>query len=61
MKIDQTDEEISEMTKHMWKKHVKEMVKLAAFESLLKENIEKERQEIYNLKHLKFVNIWKRI
>ena len=43
LKIDQTNEEIADMTKCMWKKYVKEMVKSAALESLVEENNTKER------------------
>ena len=57
LKIDKTDEEISEMSKHKWKKHIKDMVRLAALKSLVKENDSKEKtRDIYSLKHLKFVN-----
>ena len=57
LKIDQTDEEISEMSKHKCKNHIKDMVRLAALKSLVKENYSKEKtRDIYSLKHLKLVN-----
>ena len=43
LKIDKTDEEITDMTKIAWKQYVKEMLQSAALESLVKENKNKEK------------------
>ena len=53
LQIDKTDEEIADMTKGTWKKYVKEMVKSAAFKSLVQENNTKEKTRDIQFETLK--------
>ena len=43
LRIDKTDSEIEDMTKHAWRKYITEMVLCAAFQNMIKENNDKEK------------------